>query len=219
MTVWSFLLWATGLTAAQLLMVGAPLAVFMSIAPDLGWTDRTTMVERLLNIGSSLFALALLYRFRAALFAIPLDLRSPPWLDIVLALVAGVLTSAATRFEGVPDAEDLRWYRDTLADFAPVMIPLYLISACLLTPLIEEILYRWVGFMGLRASYGALPAFAVSTLVFYVHHLPRPDDLTHALVLVTGSAIACLLLLAGRSIWTCVALHAGFNLPQVLLAA
>lgn len=219
MTVWRFLLIATGLTAAQFVVFGAPFALFLIVAPDHRWADWTAMVERLLITVASLFGLALLYRFRAALFAIPPDLRPPRALDVVLALVAGVLVSAAIRFEGVPDAEDLRWYRDTLADFAPVMLPLYLVSGCLLVPLFEEILYRWMGFMGLRARYGALPAFAVSTLVFCVHHLPQPDDLTHALVMVALSAMACLLLLAGRSIWTCVALHAGFNLPVALLAA
>jgi len=89
------------------------------------------------------------------------------------------------------------------------------LAAVVLAPLFEEILYREQLLSSLRAATGALPALALSTLAFAISHLEAWSVLATACVgLVLG-----VLALVGRSVWLCVALHAGLNLASVLQGA
>jgi membrane protease YdiL (CAAX protease family) len=89
------------------------------------------------------------------------------------------------------------------------------LAAVVLAPLFEEILYREHLLSSLRAATGALPALALSTLAFAISHLEAWSVLATACV---GLALG-VLALVGRSVWLCVALHAGLNLASVLQGA
>jgi membrane protease YdiL (CAAX protease family) len=82
------------------------------------------------------------------------------------------------------------------------------LSACLLAPLAEEVLYRGVLFGSLRNRIGVVPGALVSTAVFAVLHFY--DGYGLASVAVFG--FSCALLYAGTgSLATVIALHVLYN--------
>jgi membrane protease YdiL (CAAX protease family) len=89
------------------------------------------------------------------------------------------------------------------------------LAAVVLAPLFEEILYREHLLSSLRAAAGPLPALALSTLAFAISHLEAWSVLATACVGLVLGVVA----LVGRSVWLCVALHAGLNLASMLQGA
>jgi len=89
------------------------------------------------------------------------------------------------------------------------------LAAVVLAPLFEEILYREHLLSSLRAAAGVLPALVLSTLAFAISHLETWSVLATACVGLALGVVA----LVGRSVWLCVALHAGLNLASVLQGA
>jgi membrane protease YdiL (CAAX protease family) len=87
------------------------------------------------------------------------------------------------------------------------------VSACLLAPLAEEILYRGVLFRSLWTRLGVLPAAVLSSAVFAVLHFY--DGYGLASVGVFGFACA-LLYAATGSLTSCVALHLLYNSAIIL---
>ena len=106
---------------------------------------------------------------------------------------------------------------DPQADLAvfggPVSTVLVVVIGGVLVPLGEELLFRGVGFGGLR-RYGVVVAATVSGLVF---------ALAHGLNVVFAAALLLGLVNAAvyertRSVWPCAAVHATFNLLSFALA-
>ena len=82
------------------------------------------------------------------------------------------------------------------------------ISACLLAPLAEEILYRGVLFRSLRNRLGVVPGAVVSAAVFAVLHFYDG----YGLVSVGIFGFSCALLYSGTgSLATVIALHVLYN--------
>ena len=88
-----------------------------------------------------------------------------------------------------------------------------LVSACLLAPLAEEILYRGVLFRSLWVRLGVLPAAILSSAVFAVLHFY--DGYGLASVGVFGFACA-LLYAATGSLTSCITLHLLYNTAIIL---
>lgn len=83
-----------------------------------------------------------------------------------------------------------------------------LVSACLLAPFAEEMLYRGVLFKSLRNHLGMLAAAIISSIVFAILHFY--DGYGLASVGVFG--LSCALLYAATgSLWSCIALHVLYN--------
>jgi membrane protease YdiL (CAAX protease family) len=83
-----------------------------------------------------------------------------------------------------------------------------LVSACLLAPLAEEILYRGVLFRSLWNRIGVLPAAVLSAAVFAVLHFYGG----YGLLSVGIFGFACALLYAGTgSLTTVIVLHGLYN--------
>ena len=83
-----------------------------------------------------------------------------------------------------------------------------LVSACLLAPVAEEVLYRGVLFRSCQNRLGVIPAAAVSSAVFAVLHFY--DGYGLASVAVFG--LACAFLYAGSgSLAAAIALHMLYN--------
>jgi membrane protease YdiL (CAAX protease family) len=87
------------------------------------------------------------------------------------------------------------------------------VSACLLAPLAEEILYRGVLFRSLWVRLGVLPAAILSSAVFAVLHFY--DGYGLASVAVFGFSCA-LLYAATGSLTSCIALHLLYNSAIIL---
>jgi membrane protease YdiL (CAAX protease family) len=88
-----------------------------------------------------------------------------------------------------------------------------LVSACLLAPLTEEIVYRGVLFRSLWVRLGVLPAAILSSAVFSIVHFY--DGYGLASVAVFGFACA-LLYAATGSLACCIALHFLYNSAIIL---
>lgn len=92
------------------------------------------------------------------------------------------------------------------------------VSACLVAPVAEEILYRGVLFPSFRNTMGLLPAAAASTFAFALLHFY--DGYGMASVAFFGFVCA-LLFSATRSLTTCILLHMLYNtmikLPEWLI--
>jgi membrane protease YdiL (CAAX protease family) len=87
------------------------------------------------------------------------------------------------------------------------------VSACLLAPVAEEILYRGVLFHSLRIRLGVLPAALLSSAVFAVLHFY--DGYGLASVAVFGFSCALLYAACG-SLTACIALHVLYNASIIL---
>lgn len=90
--------------------------------------------------------------------------------------------------------------------------PLVWLSALLLAPVFEELLYRERLLPALRARLGAPAAVLLSSLLFALPHLEAWSVLTtFAVGLMLG-----VLMLAGRSVYPCITLHMGLNAGALL---
>ena len=96
--------------------------------------------------------------------------------------------------------------------FTGVGILLTLQALAVVTPLSEEVLFRGFVLRGLLPSIGAGPAVVASALLFSVLHLePR----VMVPIFITGLAFG-LLYVRTRSVWPCIAAHAGQNALALL---
>ena len=93
-----------------------------------------------------------------------------------------------------------------------------MVSACLLAPLAEELLYRGVLFRSFWSRLGVLPAALVSSAIFAVLHFYDG----YGLLSVGFFGLACAFLYATTgSLGSCIALHMLYNssikLPEWLI--
>ena len=93
-----------------------------------------------------------------------------------------------------------------------------IVSACLLAPLAEEVLYRGVLFRAFWSRLGVLPAAIISSAVFAGLHFYDG----YGLVSVGLFGLSCALLYASTgSLVSCIALHflynASIKLPEWLI--
>lgn len=91
------------------------------------------------------------------------------------------------------------------------------VAAAVLTPLFEEIVFRYLMFRGLEWFLGSWTALAVSGALFGVAHLmfSAPDGPMEHVLIVTAGTLAGIFFAAGylatRALWLPIGLHAGWN--------
>jgi membrane protease YdiL (CAAX protease family) len=123
-------------------------------------------------------------------------LRSVP---IVFLLFTGTFMASAGYWRVIPALGYVQPQR-------PPVLP-NAITAVIVAPFVEELLFRSVLFPGFRAHYGTFKAVALSSFVFAVFH----TDFA-ALIPIFLVGVACASLVhETRSIWSSIAFHMAWN--------
>jgi membrane protease YdiL (CAAX protease family) len=135
-------------------------------------------------------------------------MRSFAWALLAGALLAILFNVALTLVYG-----SAGYFRDVRL---PLSLTLYLLSAVLLQPLVEEVYFRGVLFAALARRFSAVISMATVTLAFILMH---PGHRLDVLSLAIALGIARL---ATNSVASCFVLHASYNfslaLYQVLIS-
>jgi len=94
----------------------------------------------------------------------------------------------------------------------------FIVTGVLLTPVIEEMLFRGVLYGGYRKSFGPAWAITLTTFLFVLLHIPEyMHSLPGILLTIVGALVALWCRLRFSAIGPAVAFHAGFNAAQVLM--
>jgi hypothetical protein len=89
---------------------------------------------------------------------------------------------------------------------------LWLLTALVLAPVIEELLFRGVLYAGYRKSLGPVRAALLTTIIFWVLHITETIYSWPAMICVAGVAFAALWFrLRSAAIGPAVAVHFGYN--------
>lgn len=132
---------------------------------------------------------------------------------ILLALVAGAAFGVAlNNLIGLTPL--VSWsasYQEVSQAFYGSTLILEILATCVITPILEELLYRGVAYRRLRGWLGILPAILCSSLLFGVMHLNLVQFLYAGLI---GALLAWLMEYFGLT--AAIAAHVGANLISVL---
>jgi membrane protease YdiL (CAAX protease family) len=90
------------------------------------------------------------------------------------------------------------------------MLVVILLSSCLLEPLLEEIYFRGILFVGLTSRLDAAKSIFIVTVIFDVLHAQ------HAFIVLPFAIAVAIVRVWTRSTANCVALHAAYNLGVIL---
>ena len=93
--------------------------------------------------------------------------------------------------------------------FSPISIGLYVLSAVLLQPFIEECYFRGVLFIAVRDRFSTVAAVVSTALVFSVVH---PQRMITLLPIAFGLSITKA---KTRSVAACFGMHAGYNIGMI----
>jgi uncharacterized protein len=91
------------------------------------------------------------------------------------------------------------------------------ITAVLLTPLLEEVVFRYLLFRGLEQFLGSWTGLGVTGVLFGAAHLTfsSPDSVVQGVLIATAGTLAGIFFTAGylvtRTLWLPIGLHAGWN--------
>ncbi|MBN2125228.1 MAG: CPBP family intramembrane metalloprotease [Deltaproteobacteria bacterium] len=137
----------------------------------------------------------------------------PPWREIkkalgltAILLLAGIIFLVAWR--AILGTPFLRVGRGPFS-LAPILATVFFINACLISPVVEEFLFRGILYRGMRERLGIWLSAGLVSLLFAMIHLRFSGQ---ALVPFLGSIIFCLGYEKNKSIWTPILLHIGGNL-------
>lgn len=132
---------------------------------------------------------------------------------ILLALVAGAAFGVAlNNLIGLTPL--VSWsvsYQEMSEAFYGSTLILEILATCIITPILEELLYRGVAYQRMRGWLGILPAILGSSLLFGVMHLNLVQFLYAGLI---GTLLAWLTEYFGLT--AAIAAHVGANLISVL---
>jgi membrane protease YdiL (CAAX protease family) len=99
-----------------------------------------------------------------------------------------------------------------MADTPGLQQSMWLLTALVFAPVIEELLFRGVMYAGYRKSLGPVRAALLTTFIFWAIHITETIYSWPAMVVVAGMAIAALWIrLRSAAIGPAVALHFGYN--------
>lgn len=132
---------------------------------------------------------------------------------ILLALMAGAAFGIALNnlISLTPLASWSDSYQEVSEAFYGSTLVLEILATCVITPVLEELLYRGVAYQRLRGWLGILPAIFGSSLLFGVMHLNLVQFLYAGLI---GALLAWLMEYFGLT--AAIAAHVGANLISVL---
>lgn len=144
------------------------------------------------------------------------------WLDIAKGLVSGILTSVLA----IVVIREFGFHPHLFREMSPLVrmsetpgFPqiIWVISAVLLAPPIEELLFRGILYGGYRKSMGAIAATIITTIIFVSLHI---GELLHQPMGTFGIASLALVALwqrlRSKAIGPAIATHFGYNLTIVL---
>jgi len=139
--------------------------------------------------------------------------QTPPGREIMKAfgltavlLLAGIVFLTAWR--AILGTPFLRVGRGPFS-LTPIPGTVFFLNACLISPVVEEFLFRGILYRGLRERLGIWVSTGLVSLLFALIHLHFSRQ---ALVPFLGSIIFCLGYEKNKSIWTPILLHIGGNL-------
>ena len=134
-----------------------------------------------------------------------------PWvLLLVPALVLGISILIGIEQQAFPlsDRERALFERLGANDLATTLV------ACVIAPVVEEMLFRGIVLRGFLHRYGRAQAIWGSAVLFGVAHLNIYQFVAALLI----GALSGWIYERGRSLVPCIALHAGYNTALTLLA-
>jgi membrane protease YdiL (CAAX protease family) len=132
------------------------------------------------------------------------ELKKALGLTAVLVLAGIVFLVAWRAILGTPF---LRVARGPFS-MAPILGIVFFINACLISPVVEEFLFRGILYRGIRERLGILVSVGVVSLLFALIHLQFSG---RALLPFMGSLVFCLGYEKNKSICTPILLHIGGN--------
>jgi membrane protease YdiL (CAAX protease family) len=186
-----------------------------NLALDLG-TDSLNALHPMFSLAldsaarvlPTLIALGLIFRKpRHAVRVMGLD-RKPDTRTVLGTFSLLMLIDQVLRKLMAPDSASNPGGGLSLAEVGPWGLVLALITACLLAPLAEEILYRGVLFRSIKNRLGVLPGAVISSLIFALLHFYDG----YGLVSVGVFGFFCALVYAATgSLTTAIALHLLYN--------
>ena len=132
---------------------------------------------------------------------------------ILLAVVAGAASGVALNnlISLTPLVSLSSSYQEVSKGFYGSTLLLEILATCVITPVLEEVLYRGVAYQRLRGWLGVWPAVFVSAVLFGAMHLNLVQFLYAGLI---GILLAWLMEYFGLA--AAVAAHAGANLISIL---
>lgn len=132
---------------------------------------------------------------------------------ILLAVAAGAASGVALNnlISLTPLVSLSSSYQEVSKGFYGSTLLLEILATCVITPVLEEVLYRGVAYQRLRGWLGVWPAVLVSSVLFGAMHLNLVQFLYAGLI---GVLLAWLMEYFGLA--AAVAAHAGANLISVL---
>jgi len=194
---------------ATLAWIGFNLAleIGLNTLPDLH-PAISILMDSVARVLPALIALALLFRQPSHAIRV-LGLGHPPRLKVILgmfALLIGIdqilLATMGSAHSNEPGGGL------SLADTGYWGLTFSLISACLLAPIAEEILYRGVLFRAFMNRIGVIPGALTSSALFAILHFYNG----YGLMSVAVFGFSCALIYAGTvSLTTVIALHMLYN--------
>lgn len=171
----------------------------------MGWFISLDALSRLLPAA---IALALLFRrprhaFTRLGITGPLDGRMVlGGFSLILILQYGISVGLGSRMPPNPTGGL------SMVEAGPAGLVFAVVSACIVAPFAEEILYRGVLFRSLANRLGVIVAVLVSAAVFALTHFANWEDLS---ALAVFGAVAALAFASSRTLLTAIALHALYN--------
>lgn len=190
---------------------------------EIGLTSQSSLGAEVVIVGIYLVVLLvagwlLLRRVRSVLAGVEWARAGPALLDVLSVLVplfllcglaAGVI--AARLDAGLPLRRAIYLFAQPLLS-VPLLAAFLVFRFVLLAPLVEELAWRGLVYLGLRSRLGAVPSAVVSSVLFVGWHLLAGWGTPHALAVQYVFALsACYLVERTGSLWPGVALHAGGN--------
>jgi membrane protease YdiL (CAAX protease family) len=173
---------------AQLGELARVLATGLVVSTLLHW--RGLGHGRLLHDSPMPVLLTLLATAAPLLALLPLLWAVNGWVDTLLQMVFPLSAWEAAWFERAADGS-----------------PVSLLSACLLAPVLEEMLFRGLILRGLLTRYPPPTAIVHSAALFGLAHF----NIYQFFVAFSTGIVLGLAWQRTRSLWPCVLLHAGFN--------
>jgi len=190
---------------------------------EIGLTSQSSLGAEVVIVGIYLLALGvagwvLRRRVRGALEWVGWARAGPALLDVLSVLVPVFLLGGlvvgvvAARLDGgLPLRRAVYLFAQPMLS-VPLLACFLVFRFVLLAPLVEELAWRGLVYLGLRSRLGAVPSAVVSSVLFVGWHLLAGWGTPHALAVQYVFALsACYLVERSGSLWPGVALHAGGN--------
>ncbi|WP_159799182.1 CPBP family intramembrane glutamic endopeptidase [Flavobacterium sp. MK4S-17] len=115
-------------------------------------------------------------------------------------------------FFGLPDSR-ISFTKLNILDFNSFFSYYSLLRVLLITPVLEELLFRKLIFAKLKSTYKLYPSIVLTSLLFSISHL----DINNLLIFFIGSILLCLIYFKTNDVRYSIALHIAMNLFTLVL--